>query len=118
MGLSSFHTSSALTSMSFDASPWAAPAAENAAEPTVASALEKEKTIKDIMTLRDGLRGLLVRVTEVEADNDKLKRENEMLATYVENLSVLPRSLGWGKADEQDKKLGRRCWCQAINARS
>ncbi|KAI9636101.1 uncharacterized protein MKK02DRAFT_44802 [Dioszegia hungarica] len=73
--------------MSFDASPWAAPAAENAAEPTVASALEKEKTIKDIMTLRDGLRGLLVRVTEVEADNDKLKRENEMLATYVENLT-------------------------------
>lgn len=74
--------------MSFqpDASPWGASPTDSSAEPTVESALEKEKIIKDIITLRDGLRGLLVRITEVEGDNDKLKRENEMLATYVENL--------------------------------
>jgi hypothetical protein len=74
--------------MSFptEASPWGASPIERAPEPTVESALEKEKVIKDIITLRDGLRGLLVRITEVEGDNDKLKRENEMLATYMENL--------------------------------
>lgn len=74
-------------------SPWAASVASPAQEPTVASALEKERTIKDIVALRDGLRGLLVRITEVDADNDKLKRENEMLATYVENLYVSSRDM-------------------------
>lgn len=73
--------------MSFsEASAWGAPASETAAEPTVASALEKERTIKDILALRDGLRSMLVRITEVEAENEKLQRENEMLATYMENL--------------------------------
>lgn len=67
-------------------SPWGASPTNSISEPTVESALEKEKVIKDIITLRDGLRGLLVRITEVEGDNDKLKRENEMLATYMENL--------------------------------
>lgn len=69
-----------------DASPWGTSLTEQTSEPTVESALEKEKVIKDIITLRDGLRGLLVRITEVEGDNDKLKTENEMLATYMENL--------------------------------
>lgn len=74
--------------MSFpsDTSPWAVPAPETSPEITVESALEKERVIKDIVTLRDGLRGLMVRITEVEGDNDKLKRENEMLAQYMENL--------------------------------
>ena len=54
--------------MSFpsDTSPWAAPAPETSPEITVESALEKERVIKDIVTLRDGLRGLMVRITEVE----------------------------------------------------
>ena len=73
--------------MSYDggASPWA-PAAASNAEPTVASALEKERVIKDIIQLRDGLRGLLVRVTEVEVENERLAKDNEMLGVYIDNL--------------------------------
>ncbi|WVW78182.1 hypothetical protein I302_100133 [Kwoniella bestiolae CBS 10118] len=66
---------------------WSTPATEQAPEPTVESALEKEKIIKDILSLRDGLRGLLVRVTEVEADNEKLAKDNEMLSVYIDNLT-------------------------------
>ncbi len=65
-------------------SPWAAPASTPI--PTVESALEKERIIKDIVSLRDGLRGLLVRVTEVEGETEKLGRDNEMLAVYIDNL--------------------------------
>ncbi|WVO18418.1 hypothetical protein L204_106135 [Cryptococcus depauperatus] len=56
-------------------------------EPTVESALKKEKIIKDIITLRDGLRGLMVRISEVEIENDKLAKENETLNLYVDNLT-------------------------------
>lgn len=69
-----------------DASPWATDASTEATEPTVESALEKEKVIKDILQLRDGLRGLLVRVGEVEGENDKLAKDNDMLSTYIDNL--------------------------------
>lgn len=76
--------------MSFDegSSPWGAPAAATTTsiEPTVESALEKEKIIKDIIQLRDGLRGLMVRVTEVEGENEKLAKDNEMLSLYIDNL--------------------------------
>ncbi|OWZ34113.1 hypothetical protein C351_02266 [Cryptococcus neoformans c8] len=67
--------------------PWATPIATLAPEPTVESALEKEKVIKDILSLRDGLRGLMVRLSEVEEENDKLAKENETLSLYVENLT-------------------------------
>ncbi|WWD00853.1 hypothetical protein V866_007791 [Kwoniella sp. B9012] len=67
--------------------PWSTPATSQAEEPTVESALEKEKIIKDILSLRDGLRGLLVRVAEVEADNEKLAKDNEMLSVYIDNLT-------------------------------
>jgi hypothetical protein len=69
-----------------DASPWGASSTTDAPEPTVESALEKERVIKDILQLRDGLRGLMVRVSEVEGENDKLARDNEMLSTYIDNL--------------------------------
>jgi len=69
-----------------DASPWGASPTTEAVEPTVESALEKEKVIKDILQLRDGLRGLIVRVGEVEGENDKLAKDNEMLSTYIDNL--------------------------------
>jgi hypothetical protein len=54
--------------------------------PSIQSTLAKERTIKDIIQLRDGLRGLLVRVTEVEAETDKLRKDNEFLGTYIDNL--------------------------------
>jgi hypothetical protein len=53
---------------------------------TLESALQKEKVIKDILQLRDGLRGLMARVGEVEGENDKLAKDNEMLSTYIDNL--------------------------------
>jgi hypothetical protein len=70
----------------YEASPWGANPTTETTEPTVESALEKEKVIKDILQLRDGLRGLMVRVGEVEGENDKLAKDNEMLSTYIDNL--------------------------------
>lgn len=68
--------------------PWgSAPVADS--EPSVESALEKERIIKDILSLRDGLRGLLVRVTEVEGENERLGKDNEMLSVYIDNLYEL-----------------------------
>lgn len=69
-------------------SPWSTPSVNSAAsaEPSVESALEKERTIKDIISLRDGLRGLMVRVTEVEGETERLGRDNEMLGVYIDNL--------------------------------
>ncbi|WWC59718.1 uncharacterized protein I303_102280 [Kwoniella dejecticola CBS 10117] len=67
--------------------PWSTPASADVPEPTVESALEKEQVIKDILQLRDGLRGLLVRITEVEGHNEKLAKDNEMLSVYIDNLT-------------------------------
>ena len=69
-----------------DASPWGASPSTEPTEPTVEAALEKERVIKDILQLRDGLRGLVVRVGEVDTENDKLARDNDMLSTYIDNL--------------------------------
>jgi len=54
--------------------------------PDLQTTLAKEKIIKDILQLRDGLRGLLVRVTEVEKETEKLRKDNEFLGTYIDNL--------------------------------
>ena len=81
----------ALSTLPDDASsPWETPIAapHPSSEPTVQSALEKERVIKDILSLRDGLRGLMVRLTEVEGENDELGRDNEMLGIYIDNLCV------------------------------
>lgn len=69
-----------------DASPWATSPTDNVVEPTIESALEKEKVIKDILQLRDGLRGMMVRVHETDVDNEKLAKDNEMLSLYIDNL--------------------------------
>ncbi|BEJ13372.1 hypothetical protein CspHIS471_0305460 [Cutaneotrichosporon sp. HIS471] len=70
------------------AGAWGAPPSSiPTSEPTVQSALAKEKALKEIVSLRDGLRGLLVRITEVEGETDKLKKDNELLGTYIDNLT-------------------------------
>ncbi|GMK56911.1 hypothetical protein CspeluHIS016_0307510 [Cutaneotrichosporon spelunceum] len=70
------------------AGAWGAPpASAPTSEPTVQSAVAKDKALKEIVSLRDGLRGLLVRITEVEGETDKLKKDNEFLATYIDNLT-------------------------------
>jgi hypothetical protein len=69
------------------AGAWGAPPpSTSSGEPTVQSTLAKEKALKEIVSLRDGLRGLLVRITEVEGETDKLKKDNEFLGTYIDNL--------------------------------
>lgn len=87
---STINTSSHITAMNdYDralAGAWGAPVPAPSGEPTVQSALAKEKTLKEIMSLRDGLRGLLVRITEVEGETDKFKKDNEFLGTYIDNL--------------------------------
>ena len=67
-------------------SPWSL--AGSAPEPSVESALEKDRIIKDILSLRDGLRGLMVRVIEVNVETEKLDRDNLMLGVYIDNLSA------------------------------
>ena len=67
-------------------SPWSVPGP--APEPSVESALEKDRIIKDILSLRDGLRGLMVRVIEVNVETEKLDRDNLMLGVYIDNLSA------------------------------
>jgi hypothetical protein len=68
-------------------SPWStSPTAQVQNEPTIESTLEKERLIKDIVSLRDGLRGLMVKVTEVESENERLRKDNEMLGVYIDNL--------------------------------
>ncbi|CAK9779731.1 hypothetical protein CC85DRAFT_285195 [Cutaneotrichosporon oleaginosum] len=70
------------------AGAWGAPpTVAPSSEPTVQSALAKEKALKEIISLRDGLRGLLVRITEVEGETDKLKKDNDFLGTYIDNLT-------------------------------
>ncbi|KAK8847635.1 hypothetical protein IAR55_005494 [Kwoniella newhampshirensis] len=70
-----------------DVQPWSSAPSADIVEPTVESALEKERVLRDIVTLRDGLRGLSVRITEVDSENDKLTRDNEMLSVYIDNLT-------------------------------
>jgi hypothetical protein len=75
----------------FPDNAWGAPEttlAEGPEEPSVETALLKEKIIKDILSLRDGLRGMIVRVSEAERDTEKLGRDNEMLGVYIDNLLV------------------------------
>ena len=83
MSLSGFEDQNA-----WGAPPAAAATAASADEPSVETALAKERIIKDIISLRDGLRGLLVRVTEVQGETDKLDKENQMLGEYIDNLSA------------------------------
>ena len=80
--------------MSLPADPWAStkptltPTSSTEDTNAVTSALAKERTIKDILQLRDGLRSLLVRIDESERETEKLGRENEMLGEYIDNLCV------------------------------
>ena len=77
---------SRLTPMSnpnpYDTSPWSAPDASV----TITSTLAKESTLKDILSLRDGLRSLASRIAQVGGETEKLQRENEMLGMYVQTL--------------------------------
>ncbi|KAL7006234.1 hypothetical protein EMMF5_004120 [Cystobasidiomycetes sp. EMM_F5] len=58
------------------------------------SALEKEKTIKDIMSVQEGLKALLSRIEDVTEENQRLTDENATLQLYVENMTRNTAMLG------------------------
>jgi len=51
------------------------------------SIVEKEAVIKEILNIQEGLRALLERVEEVDVECDKMKGSNEILQTYIDNLT-------------------------------
>ncbi|ORY76234.1 hypothetical protein BCR35DRAFT_305874 [Leucosporidium creatinivorum] len=76
---------------SVDAEPaWGAPTTQEddvTPELTAQDVLDKEALVKDIITKQDGLRALLQRVTDVQAEGAKLKSDNSTLQTYIDNLT-------------------------------
>ncbi|EPQ32183.1 uncharacterized protein PFL1_00380 [Pseudozyma flocculosa PF-1] len=56
-------------------------------EPSANDVVEKEKLIREIIAMQDGLRGLLTRVTSVKDDCTKAEADNEMLQTYIDSVT-------------------------------
>ncbi|EFP87709.1 uncharacterized protein PGTG_13495 [Puccinia graminis f. sp. tritici CRL 75-36-700-3] len=57
-------------------------------DPELASrAIQREKLIKEIAGLQQDLKGVLDEIKKVEGEFEKKKAENEMLQTYVNNLT-------------------------------
>jgi len=53
----------------------------------ISAVLAKEKTMREIVELRDGLRALVGRVDEVTGECERLQSKNETLIAVVENMS-------------------------------
>ncbi|PLW07080.1 hypothetical protein PCANC_24274 [Puccinia coronata f. sp. avenae] len=51
------------------------------------AAAQREKLIKEIIGLQQNLKGVLEEIKKVEGEFEKKKAENEMLQTYVNNLT-------------------------------
>ncbi|KAI7961217.1 hypothetical protein MJO28_001706 [Puccinia striiformis f. sp. tritici] len=57
-------------------------------DPELASrAIQREKLIKEIKDLQLNLKGVLDEIKKTEGEFEKKKAENEMLQTYVNNLT-------------------------------
>ncbi|MBW0462723.1 hypothetical protein O181_002438 [Austropuccinia psidii MF-1] len=64
------------------------PSLDEAADSDVVSiAMQRSTLIKKITTLQDDLKTVLERIDEVQVECDRKKAENEMLQTYVNNLT-------------------------------
>ncbi|KAH8918594.1 hypothetical protein BT69DRAFT_1338055 [Atractiella rhizophila] len=57
------------------------------AEVSPAEVLEKEKIVKEILLMQEGLKALLERVDDVTTECAKLKGGNDVLRNYIDNLS-------------------------------
>ncbi|KAI5479825.1 hypothetical protein MNV49_002637 [Pseudohyphozyma bogoriensis] len=66
---------------------WGAPPPEPEVEIDAAGVVEKERLVKEIITMQEGLKALLDRVTDVQEESAKLKAGNETLQTYIDNLT-------------------------------
>ncbi|KAG8814849.1 hypothetical protein FRB91_004243 [Serendipita sp. 411] len=72
----------------FDDSPsWGAPS-QAAPGDILRDAMRKEAIIRDIVSGQEDLRAIVARVQSVQEEVDKLSSGNEMLQTYIENLSI------------------------------
>ncbi|KAJ1030078.1 hypothetical protein NDA16_000991 [Ustilago loliicola] len=49
--------------------------------------VEKEKLVREIMAMQDGLRALISRVIAVKDDCKKAEADNEMLQTYIDSVT-------------------------------
>ncbi|SAM60447.1 uncharacterized protein UBRO_00970 [Ustilago bromivora] len=49
--------------------------------------VEKEKLVREIMAMQDGLRALISRVNAVKEDCKKAEADNEMLQTYIDSVT-------------------------------
>ncbi|PWN53982.1 hypothetical protein IE53DRAFT_383509 [Violaceomyces palustris] len=49
--------------------------------------VEKEKLIREILAMQDGLRALLQRVSKVKQECEKAESDNEMLQTYIDSVT-------------------------------
>ncbi|GAA5876474.1 hypothetical protein JCM3774_003787 [Rhodotorula dairenensis] len=69
---------------------WGQPQYESSPQPQPiepADIVAKELVVKTIAGKQEGLRALLQRVNQVQAEADKLKSGNETLQTYIDNLT-------------------------------
>ncbi|KAL7419074.1 hypothetical protein Q5752_005910 [Cryptotrichosporon argae] len=84
----SFPPPSASASASASGFPITAAASASADDAaTLSTALDKAASIASLLSARDGLRGLLLRLAQVGDEVDAGKRENEVLGTYIDNLT-------------------------------
>ncbi|POY75472.1 hypothetical protein BMF94_1374 [Rhodotorula taiwanensis] len=69
--------------------PTSPPPAAALAQPDLSPAdiQAKQDLVKNITNKQEGLRALLQRVNEVQAEADKLRSGNETLQTYIDNLT-------------------------------
>ncbi|KDN48194.1 hypothetical protein K437DRAFT_267683 [Tilletiaria anomala UBC 951] len=49
--------------------------------------LEKEKIVREIVAMQDGLKALLWRVTSVKEECSKAEADNEMLQAYIDSVT-------------------------------
>jgi len=66
---------------------WGAVSAPEESSDLVSQAIRKEKLIKEIKASQEGLRAMLAKVEGVQKEVDKLESSNEMLQTYIDNLT-------------------------------
>ncbi|KAM0749024.1 hypothetical protein T439DRAFT_327516 [Meredithblackwellia eburnea MCA 4105] len=77
-------------STAFDPSSWGGTAPEEPepeADIDPASVLKKEKVVREIVEMQDGLKALIERVEAVQTEGAKLRAGNETLQTYIDNLT-------------------------------
>ncbi|CED85136.1 Protein of unknown function DUF2205, coiled-coil [Phaffia rhodozyma] len=53
----------------------------------IQNALKKEKLVSEVVAQQEGLRALVAKIKTVQAETDKLAKENAVLDQYIANLA-------------------------------